>query len=169
MDASAADAPKKKSSWWKWLLGAVAVLFVIGLLAGDEEGEAPGDADGTQALAQASTSDSYGGALLNVERAAAGASCYPDAGNECVTLTVSIRNGGSREFDTNMFHWEAEGAAKDIYKAPYRTSGPDAVAPGGAATVTLQFEVPRTTQLVELRYEIGFDGVATAKMAVPAY
>ena len=96
-------------------------------------------------------------------------SCYAANGNVCIEVRISVRNSGSTDFSTDIFKWEAVDSSGGIYQVPQRTSGPDAVAPGGHSEVALGFDVPAGVKLVQVRYEVNWDGIESARMSLPEY
>lgn len=160
-DQRPAVPPKKKTPWWVWLLIVFGVLAFLGFSVDDGE-----DSDDA---ATSTATNCYGDACITVTQAEYSDGCFADGGNICVALTVFILNGGDGEFSTNMYYWEGQTAAGAIYQAPFRTSGPDAIAAGSSVTIVLEFELPPADRLTQLRYEVEWDGVATAKIAVPRY
>ena len=85
---------------------------------------------------------------------------------ECHSFVVSIANSGSEDFSTNMFYWDAVGDDGGVYSAPSR-DGPDAIAGGATASITLHFDVSNGVKLTTLKYAPITGGELEA--TVPSY
>jgi len=78
--------------------------------------------------------------------------CGYGADEECHSLTVSVANSGDEDFSTNMFYWEAVGDDGGVYSAP-SVDGPDAIAGGATASISLHFDVSNGVKLTTLKWE----------------
>ena len=85
---------------------------------------------------------------------------------ECHSFIVSISNKDDEDFSTNMFYWDAVGDDGGVYSVP-SVDGPDAIAAGATALVTLHFDVSNGVKLTTLRYESIVGG--TVETTIPSY
>jgi hypothetical protein len=88
------------------------------------------------------------------------------SGETCHEVRVQLENSSPRsDAETHAMWWsaaDAEGAVFDAADA----AGPNRVAPGGSATLTLLFHVPEEIQIHEVRYGHRFAGApATARIS----
>lgn len=112
---------------------------------------------------------------LIVERAEVwGSECHElsswqmDSGDDCHQIDVRLNNHNEAEdVDTSLFNWDVtddQGGVRDVAEV----LGPDAVAPGGRADVTLLFSVPEGVVLQDVRFEAIWMS-DPVKASIPAY
>jgi len=91
---------------------------------------------------------------------------------ECHSFVVSVANSGSEDFSNNMFYWDAVSDDGGVYSMP-SVDGPDAIAGGATASITLHFDVTNGVKLTTLKYVPIIDGEIrksqTLETTIPSY
>lgn len=75
----------------------------------------------------------------------------PSPGDQCVQVNLSLRNGDSIEWDEPLYEMTLVDQNGVIYQQAFVTCGNTSsitgLAPGGKATATMYFEVPKTSKV----------------------